>query len=533
VARRDDDARSHCLGLNAERRRFNMTSNAKDIIGAVRDALQNPLPEVIAKSFTQSSSATSGLTFYDLEAPAKLLFPVLTPLRNRIPRVVGGKGIQANWRAITGINTTGVLSGVSEGQRSGAISHTTADYLAAFRGLGLEDYVTYEADWAAEGFDDARARAVDSLLRATMIQEEFVDLGGNTSLALTQTPQPTATDVASGGTLLASTSYNIYCVALTLAGYQQVAGWNNGVTGQSLSLASAALSSTQIRTNMDGTSNTINAGVAQPSPVKTVATSSSGGNAHSISAYVTPVTGAVAYAWYWGTSGNELLGAVTTINSVLITATATGTQNITALTASDCSTDSLVYDGLLTQIMKSGSGAYFVDLATGTPGTGTKLTTDGAAGITQIETALLAFWDQYRISPSDMYVSSHVLLDINTLVIANGGAPLIRYNIDPGGQSITAGNVVGFYMNKITGAAVKIQVHPNMPPGMIMFWSDTIPYPLSGVGQLLQKKLRRDYYQIEWPIRTRRYEYGVYFDGVLQNYFPPAFGIIRNIAPGT
>jgi hypothetical protein len=43
---------------------------------------------------------------------------------------------------------------------------------------------------------------------------------------------------------------------------------------------------------------------------------------------------------------------------------------------------------------------------------------------------------------------------------------------------------------------------------------------------------RRDYYQIEWPVKARRYEYGVYFDGVLQNYFPPAFGILTNIGNG-
>jgi len=35
----------------------------------------------------------------------------------------------------------------------------------------------------------------------------------------------------------------------------------------------------------------------------------------------------------------------------------------------------------------------------------------------------------------------------------------------------------------------------------------SIPYPLSGVGNVFQIRTRRDYYQIEWPLRTRRYEY--------------------------
>jgi hypothetical protein len=46
-------------------------------------------------------------------------------------------------------------------------------------------------------------------------------------------------------------------------------------------------------------------------------------------------------------------------------------------------------------------------------------------------------------------------------------------------------------------------------------------------------RMRREYYQIEWPQRSRKYEYGIYADGVLQNYFPPSQGVITNIAPST
>lgn len=512
-----------------------MGANTQETLELVKTAHKTPVADELAKAFTQPGSATTGLATYDLEAPAKTLYPVLTPLRNRIARIVGGRGVQANWRAITGVNTGKMFGGVAEGQRSGAIAHTTADYLAAFRGVGLEDYVTFEAEMAAIGFDDAKARAVEGLLRATMIQEEFIDLGGNSSVALGTTPTPTLADVTTGGTLLANTTYNVRCVALTLTGYQQVAGYANGMVNDAVAIASAAIARTFTRTNMDGTSDTINGGCAQVSAQAQVTTANDASNTHKISATVTPVRGAVAYAWFWGANGgNVLLGAVTTINSVLISATATGTQNVTDFTvgAADNSTDSLVYDGILTQIMKSGSGAYFTDLATGTAGTGTKLTSDGAGGIVEFEAALAAFWNNYRLSPQEMYMSSQVLLDANAIIIANGGAPLIRYGIDANGATITAGTVIGSYLNKITNTMVKITVHPNIPPGMVLFWSDTIPYPLSGVGTLVRKLLRRDYYQIEWPLKTRRYEYGVYFDGVLQNYFPPAFGIIRNIAPG-
>jgi hypothetical protein len=74
---------------------------------------------------------------------AAVLYPVLTPLRNRIPRVTGGFNIQANWKAITGINTTNQRAGVSEGNRSAAISQTVKDYFASYRGYGLENFVTF------------------------------------------------------------------------------------------------------------------------------------------------------------------------------------------------------------------------------------------------------------------------------------------------------------------------------------------------------------------------------------------------------
>ena len=168
--------------------------NPNAVINATLDLIkasqQTPNAE-LAKAWTQSGSAVSGITAYDLEAGAKLLYPVITPLRNRIPRVSGAGGIQANWRGITGINTTNMSVGVGGGNRSGVMSSTTKDYIAAYRTIGLEDYATFEAELAAQGFDDLKARAVEGLLRALMIGEEKVILGGNSSVALGTTPTPT------------------------------------------------------------------------------------------------------------------------------------------------------------------------------------------------------------------------------------------------------------------------------------------------------------------------------------------------------
>jgi hypothetical protein len=82
------------------------------------------------------------------------------------------------------------------------------------------------------------------------------------------------------------------------------------------------------------------------------------------------------------------------------------------------------------------------------------------------------------------------------------------------------------------GSTIDIKVHPNVPAGTILMTSKTLPYPLSGVGNIIQIRTRQEYYQIEWPLRSRKYEYGVYADQVLQNYFPPSMAVITNIANG-
>lgn len=493
-----------------------------ETLALMKAAQANP-DAALTKAWTQSGSATTGITAYDLEAPAKKLYPVITPLRNAIPRTSGKGGIQANWKAITGVNTGKMSPGVSGGKRSGVIVTSVADYSAVYRGLGLEDSVDFEADYASEGFDDVKALATEGLLRSMMIGEEGVILGGNNSLALGNTPTPTLSDANTGGSLLANTAYGVRCVALS---------WE----GQYVATVAAGVVQQVTRANADSSNDVINMGTANISAQANITTSNNAANTHVISASVTPVAGAFAYAWYWGlAAGNLVLGAVSYINSVSMSANATGTQVASTLTGTDFSRNSLLFDGLLTMCSTSALNAYRVALPTGNAGTGTPLTSDGKGGIVEIDVALQSFWDNYRLSPEEIWVNSQEQKNISSKILDGTTTSAARFvfNVDQG--TIAGGVMVKSYLNKFSmnGAQeIPIRLHPNLPPGTILFLSKSIPYPLSNVGNVMQIRCRRDYYQIEWPLRTRKYEYGVYCDEVLQHYFPPSMGILTNIANG-
>lgn len=316
------------------------------------------------------------------------------------------------------------------------------------------------------------------------------------------------------------------CVALALQSYWDVAGINNGQTGGSFDPTAATVRASITRTNADGTTDTFGAGTAQKSASATVATT---GSTSSIQASVTAVRGAVAYAWFWGTAGSERLGAVTTINSVLITAaTGGGNQLASTLPSADNSTSALEYDGLLTIASKASLGAYYSALATGTPGTGTPLTAT-AGRVTEIDTALAWWFDRYRLQPDKIYLNFRQFQKITALVLGSTN-PGVLFTVDVNSPvEAIAGRNVAKYMSPITGEILDLVVHPNLPPGTILFRTTRVPAYLDGVSDLCRVRTRREYHQIEWPLRTRKYEYGVYADQVLQHYFPPSLGVLTNV----
>jgi hypothetical protein len=123
----------------------------------IKKSLEAP-DEDIARSIMRTAGMTdanieksittgTGLVAYDLQAPAKNLYPVNTPIIKSLPRVGGGTGVATNWKVVSAITGSGFdnTAWVPEGQRAGQMSYTTAAKAANYSTIGEEDQATFEA----------------------------------------------------------------------------------------------------------------------------------------------------------------------------------------------------------------------------------------------------------------------------------------------------------------------------------------------------------------------------------------------------
>lgn len=501
-----------------------------EVLAMMKGLLAKPIPPELLKTagWSQPGSATTGMQAYNLEPRARMLFPVLSPLRNMIPRVGGGFGTAVNWKALTGINTTLIEPGTMEGARNQYITHTTADYNAAYKTLSLDDFVTEQAQWAGRTFEDILAMGTDGLLWSLMIAEEQVTLGGLSTFGLNSgnaTPTPTVAASGTGGSLAHGT-LSVICVALTHAGFYS-GSVANGIRG----LVTG--------TTVDGKPFSYGGGSAKKSVAGTATVPT--GTTGSATAHVANVTGAMGYAWFWGGSGSEVLGAITTINSVKITANAAGSQTAASLGTADNSANNLVYDGILSQLFKSGSNAQIITQATGVDGVGTPLTADGEGSIVEFDTILRALWDNARVAPNIAWMNSQERQNVQKKVQAGGVAATQRFIFDVNQKTITGGSLVTGYINKFgmaqgsayaEGSVLEFRTHPNIAPGTILFTTDRLPYMNSRVPNVWEIETRLEYYQRPYPQTSPAYTFAVMFDGVLKGYAPFAQGYITNIGNG-
>ena len=332
---------------------------------------------------------------------------------------------------------------------------------------------------------------------------------------------------ASGsGATLPSATYSVIVVGLTFEGYRN-------------SSQSGGIATSKTITGNDGNTYVINGGSSNRSANTTQAVSLG----QTLFATAPIVNGAVSYAWFVGPAGAETLQAISSINSVTFSAPLTsGQQLASTITADNSRNPTLAFDGLLTVGFNPVNGAYVNALASGTAGTGTFMTSSGRGSVIEIDNMLVQMWNTYRLSPTVLYVNPQEQKNITNKCLTSASGPLIRYNVasnsDNGGPyGVSASGVVRWYYNPFSvdgGFDIPVKVHPDLPPGTILAYCERLPvwYQSNQVPNVAEVLTRRDYYRVDWPLRTRRREYGVYTEEVLAVYAPFGIGILTNIGNG-
>jgi hypothetical protein len=478
-----------------------MTDEAKTAllgqIGEIRSGANERFGKA-GNTTTDGISTETGLVAINLEKPAKNLYSVWTRMRERIARTGNGVGLEATWRAITGIHAGGFDAGIAEGATGDLVQVTEEDKSAKYKTLGRLGQATFEAISAGRTFDDVVSLATLQTLQNLQVSEEISILAGCTTGV--DAPGAIAVVEAATGTLTPTDEYDFAVSAVTLHG----SDWINGTGARGHGVADSPNETDA----PDAASHTMGA-------AKT-----------SLELSWDSIPGAVAYNVYAAAHAAPLkfVAQVTvplyTLKAIPVAGNAPNGANTTANVKQ--------FDGILVQAALSG-GASFVDLK-GLP------LTAGTGSVNEIDTALEGLFRGPKVGPSLLVVSGHEALTIRDAVLANGAASSQRFNAAIGdGGAITAGTIFMSYTNPfIPNSPIDVLAHPYLPQGTAMLITEKLPptYPNANIETTWAMDCRREFYSIEYAIAVgsgRVKPVGAYVEEVLKGYFPAGTVVIQGI----
>src|SRR5258706_8007781 len=204
-----------------------LSADAAASMSGELDALKSSLAD-LGKDWSISFPNSAGLVPFDLEAPAKLLVPRMTPLRNSIPpdkgqgtarqfkRILGwtnsGVGGVVDAMAFMNSETASTAFGPISLRRGAKINYASDSKTVAYVEQGLSDLVTWKAQFAGQGFENIRQLSQTALLWASFGAEERALLfgrgaGGNGYLGAVTPPVISAVNAAAGR--MASATYQV------------------------------------------------------------------------------------------------------------------------------------------------------------------------------------------------------------------------------------------------------------------------------------------------------------------------------------
>jgi len=492
----------------------------KSLSPDVQAGLQNALAaqrlamQDIQKDITLTSPLSTSFAAFDLEAPAKLLTPRPTPLRNRIPRKKG-VGTSHRVKRITGYTGTGTGSqaqiwpGITEStttafgsinyERGAKISYTADDLVLPYNSYSLSDSVSFDANFSGLGYQDLRQLSSTTTLYATMLMEERMMLmargtaTGYSGALTAPTVTLTSPVAASGQTAIAATTYYVYVT--TDAGIS--------VNGFGESIASSVASEV----------------VASGDVLKVSVAAITGALGYNV--YVGTATG-LANCKYQGTMKGTscfIQGAGTTGltgDNFALTTTGAAATRATA----DTSAYATGYDGILPTVLGANSGynnTINSVFSTSNPGV-------------EYQTVFANLYQNVKADPDLILINGNDRKQLSD-AIKNGSTANYRLTIDnPGtGGGTTYGSIVTGLQNEVTGKSVPLEVHPWLNAGVSPVLSFTLPIPDTEVSDVWSNFMVQDYMGIQWPVTQFAYEFSTYFRGTFFCTAPAWNGAVSGI----
>lgn len=483
-------------------------SISPDALGALNSALaaQRTASADIIKDITLTNPLSSSFAAFDLEAPAKLLTPRPTPIRNKIARKKG-VGTAHRIKRITGYTGTGtggqgqIWPGITEStttafgsvnyERGPKISYTADDVIFPYFSYSLSDSVSFDANFSGLGYQDLRQLSSTSTLYSSMLMEERMLLmsRGTASGLSGALAAPTVTlgarSAANGETAMAATTYYVYVTS------------DAGAFGESVSssVQSQAVSSGQVLTV---TVNSVSGSLGSKVYIGTTT-----GNANAkYQGRFTGLVGVINGAGGLTTNGNIAYSTTSTVTAPTVDSSAYATG----------------YDGIIPQIISGGGVVNGVNsqFSTSNPGV-------------EFQTVFGQMYDSVKADPDEILLNGSDRKQLSD-AIKNGSTANYRLNLTQSESGdYVGGAVIGGLHNEITGKLVDLTVHPWLPQGVAPVMSYTLPIPDTEVSDVWSVVNVQDYMGVQWPVTQFAYEFSTYWRGTLVGYAPAWNGLVTGI----
>lgn len=473
------------------------------------------------KSFTAGNlgiGTVSGLVPFDLLAPSRLIYPVYTVFRNKLPRPAG-QGTSRIERVFTGISgsqtggqgvkdisipelvqSNGTLASTTWPLNlPGAGSQTEVQLNVPYKFFGLTESLSWLAQFAGQGFEDISALANLILLQEMMLGEEYQMIAASsTTLDVPTIVSSTARTAGSNETSVgANTDFTVFVTATNYYGE------TTSVQGSTISTSAGQV----------------------------------------VDIVIGPVAGAQQYNVYVSTNA-----APTTANAWLQTAGVGGTKFtiqgalLTAGTnppAADTGTGSNTrMEGLIPTLTgkSATSGVYpsqwqggYVNQSVGQH-----------LNYNVIYTMLQGLWDgaqgtgnnpgAFRADPAELVGEGGDIMRLSNDIISQGSATNYRLFLDQaevGGARV--GAAVSEFQNPITRSILKLVVHPWMTQGTAMAMTYQLPQTWTNVANAWEMTMVQDYVSIAWPVIDATFRYSLFMYGALVSHAPQYSGILQGL----